>query len=117
MQNRRLIVVCNLKPRNLVGFKSSGMVLCAVGEVDGAEKVEFIEPPEDSKPGDRIVGEGLGGSPLTPNQVDKQKAFEAIAADLRVDGEGLARWTQVSLVSASSGKPCRAPSVRHGIMR
>lgn len=30
MQNRRLIAICNLKPRTLVGFKSHGMVLCAV---------------------------------------------------------------------------------------
>jgi aminoacyl tRNA synthase complex-interacting multifunctional protein 1 len=29
MQGRRLIVVCNLVPRKLVGFKSHGMVLCA----------------------------------------------------------------------------------------
>jgi len=27
MQGRRLIVVCNLKPRNLVGFKSHGMLI------------------------------------------------------------------------------------------
>ena len=29
MQGRRLIVVCNLKPRNLVGFKSHGMFITA----------------------------------------------------------------------------------------
>jgi aminoacyl tRNA synthase complex-interacting multifunctional protein 1 len=40
MQGRRLIVVANLKPRNLVGFKSSGMVLCAQKTLeDGSEKV------------------------------------------------------------------------------
>ena len=32
MQNRRIIVVCNLKPRKLAGFKSNGMVLCATNE-------------------------------------------------------------------------------------
>src|SRR3546814_465462 len=32
MQNRRIIVVCNLKPRKLAGFKSCGMVLCATNE-------------------------------------------------------------------------------------
>lgn len=32
MQDRRVIVVANLLPRKLVGFKSFGMVLCASKE-------------------------------------------------------------------------------------
>jgi methionine--tRNA ligase beta chain len=36
MQGRRLIVVCNLKPRNLVGFKSHGMFITAACDVMGA---------------------------------------------------------------------------------
>ena len=41
MQDRRVIVVANLLPRKLVGFKSNGMVLCAskIGD-DGQEIVE-----------------------------------------------------------------------------
>ncbi|CAM9152549.1 unnamed protein product [Ectocarpus sp. 12 AP-2014] len=31
MKGRKVIVMCNLKPRNLKGFKSQGMVVCAVG--------------------------------------------------------------------------------------
>lgn len=71
MIGRRLIVVCNLKPRNLVGFKSFGMVLCAVSADDGSgsSKVEFIDPPLDAAIGDRITGEGLIGEPLTSSQV------------------------------------------------
>lgn len=39
-----------LKAKNLVGFKSHGMVLCAAEiQDDGTEKVEFVEPPEGSK--------------------------------------------------------------------
>jgi tRNA-binding EMAP/Myf-like protein len=48
MLGKRLIVVCNLKPRNLVGFKSHGMVLCASQEKgDGQTLVEFVDPPAD----------------------------------------------------------------------
>jgi methionine--tRNA ligase beta chain len=36
MQGRRLIVVCNLKPRNLVGFKSHGMFITAACDMMGA---------------------------------------------------------------------------------
>jgi aminoacyl tRNA synthase complex-interacting multifunctional protein 1 len=116
MQDRKIIVVCNLKPRNLVGFKSHGMVLCAAAEVDGMEKVEFVDPPADSKPGDRIIGEGLAGDPLTPNQVDKQKAFEALAPGLRVNEEGIAMWQDCRLVTTAGGL-CTAPTIRNGALR
>jgi tRNA-binding EMAP/Myf-like protein len=38
--NRCVVVFCNLKPRNLAGFKSNGMVLCASQkQADGTERV------------------------------------------------------------------------------
>jgi aminoacyl tRNA synthase complex-interacting multifunctional protein 1 len=50
MQDHRVLVLCNLKPRNLVGFRSHGMVMCAAAPVaDGKEKVKFVEPPADAK--------------------------------------------------------------------
>lgn len=118
MQNRRLIVICNLKPRSLVGFKSHGMVLCAVKkDEDGNEKVEFVKPPDNAKPGDRIVAESLPVcDPLSPSQVDKQKAFEKVASDLIVDSEGYARWGEYKLVTLS-GEYLLAPTIRDGIMR
>ncbi len=72
--------------RNLVGFKSHGMVLCAAGSVEGTngEKVEFIDPPAGAKPGDRIVALSLAPleEPLSVKQCDKQKAFENVAHGL-----------------------------------
>ena len=50
-----MLVVANLKAKNLVKFKSHGMVLCAAGtnkDEDGTETVEFIEPPEGAKLGE-----------------------------------------------------------------
>jgi tRNA-binding EMAP/Myf-like protein len=32
MQQRKVVVLCNLKPRNMVGVKSHGMLLCASNE-------------------------------------------------------------------------------------
>jgi len=110
MENRRLIVVCNLKPRNLVGFKSYGMVLCAVNEQG---KVEFLDPPPESNVGDRITGLGLSGEPLTSSQCDKQKAFDVVAPGLRVDGSGVAFWNEFQLVDPA-GRPCISPSIRNG---
>jgi len=119
MQSRMCIVICNLKPRKLVGFASNGMVLCAVKKDEaGNEKVEFVDIPAGSKPGDRIVGEGLAvGEVLTPNQVEKQKAFETVGAGFTVNSRGEAMWNDVRLIVQSSGAVCTAPTVRDGIMR
>jgi hypothetical protein len=43
MLGQRLVVVCNLKPRSLMGFKSHGMVLCAM---EGAPPLTHaVQPP------------------------------------------------------------------------
>lgn len=51
LQGRMVMVLCNLKPRNMRGIKSAGMLLAA----SNAEHtiVEPLSPPEGAKPGDR----------------------------------------------------------------
>ena len=73
MQKRYVVVVANLKPVTMRGVKSCAMVLCASNE----EKVEFVNPPAGSKPGDKIFFEGFNGTPekqLNP----KKKIWEAV---------------------------------------
>lgn len=75
MQERYVIVVANLKPVTMRGIKSCAMVLCASNEETG--KVEFVNPPEGSKPGDKIFFEGYDGTPekqLNP----KKKIWETV---------------------------------------
>lgn len=119
MQYRMCIVICNLKPRKLVGFQSHGMVLCAVKKDDaGNEKVEFVDIPAGAKPGDRIVGEGLAVvEVLSASQVEKQKAFETVGAGFTVNSNGEAMWNDVKLVVQGLGAVCTAPTVRNGILR
>ena len=119
MQGKRLIVICNLKPKSLVGFKSNGMVLCASKtNEDGSHSVEFVEPPLEAKPGDRIVGEGIGNNiePLSASKCDKSKAFEIIAADLNVDELGVPNWKGHRLVTIA-GSPCTVPTIRNAPLR
>ncbi len=73
MQERYVVVVCNLKPVNMRGVKSSAMVLCGSDD----NKVEFVQPPEGSKPGDKVFFEGYSDQePL--NQLNpKKKIWEA----------------------------------------
>lgn len=118
MQNRRLIVVCNLKPRNLVGFKSHGMVLCASKTLeDGTTKVEFVDPPVNAKAGDRIIGQGLVGEAYTASKCDKSKAFELVAADLKVNEDGIAHWKAIPLVTKDGNELCIAPTVRDAFIK
>lgn len=119
MQDRKLIVVCNLKARNLVGFKSHGMVLCAsTVDENGNHIVEFVDPPANAQPGDRIVAEGLPAmEPFTPSKCDKSKAFEVVAPDLKVDGTGVAHWQGHRLICLTNGgtgaESCIAPTLRN----
>jgi aminoacyl tRNA synthase complex-interacting multifunctional protein 1 len=118
MQGRRLIVICNLKPRNLVGFKSCGMVLCAAKPTsDGHEKVEFVDPPANAKVGERIVGTGLSNEPVTQAQCDKKKVFETIAPDLRVDENGVCVWNGIRMIAVACGEQCVAPTLRDAQVR
>ncbi|KAF2659210.1 nucleic acid-binding protein [Lophiostoma macrostomum CBS 122681] len=82
MQNRKIVTVCNLKPVTMRGVKSCAMVLAAsprVAEGEDSHKgpVELVNPPADSKAGDRVYFEGWEGEPegvLNP----KKKVWETI---------------------------------------
>ncbi|VDC00785.1 unnamed protein product [Peniophora sp. CBMAI 1063] len=80
MQDKWLVGVCNLKPANMRGVKSFAMVLCATSK-DGKEAgIEVIDPPPNSKPGERIYFEGAefeGKQPLSQLN-PKKKIFETI---------------------------------------
>ena len=88
MQNRKVIVVANLKPVNMRSIKSAAMVLAASPkQPEGADPhaadrvVELVSPPEGAEAGDKVYFEGWpygeGNGPekqLNP----KKKQWEAI---------------------------------------
>ena len=94
MEGRMVVVVCNLKSRKLGGFPSNGMVLA----VKKGDTCELVEAPPGSKPGDRLLAEGVlpaGAEPLkaaVPNKVAKKKLFEKFAPDLRTNGDCFVVW-------------------------
>ncbi|KAF2473808.1 nucleic acid-binding protein [Lindgomyces ingoldianus] len=82
MQNRKIVAVCNLKPVTMRGIKSAAMVLAAsprVAEGEDSHKgpVELVNPPSDSKAGDRVFFEGWEGEP-EPVLNPKKKIWETI---------------------------------------
>jgi aminoacyl tRNA synthase complex-interacting multifunctional protein 1 len=117
MMGQRLLVISNLKPKNLVKFKSHGMVLCAAQTLDdGSEKVEFIEPPLDAKIGEVVSFEGLPvPMPVAAAQVEKKKIFLACLDGLKTTSEGLAAWN--GHVFTTSAGPCKAKTIKEGVMR
>jgi len=85
MQDRKVVVVANLKPVTMRGIKSAAMVLAASpapapGEDPTAHKketVELVAPPENAIAGERVCIEGYKGEPevvLNP----KKKIWEQI---------------------------------------
>lgn len=112
MLGQRLLVVANLKPRNLVGFKSFGMVLCASTE----NNVEFIEPPPDAVVGEPVKFEGLPDPiPVSSAQVDKKKVFVKAMDGMRTNASCLATWEDH--VFMTSAGPCRSKSLASAPMR
>lgn len=106
--------MANLKPRNLVGFKSFGMVLCASSIENN--KVEFIEPPPDAVVGEQIKFEGLPDPiPVSSAQVDKKKVFVKAMEGMRTDVSCLATWE--GHVFMTSAGPCRCKSLAGAPMR
>ena len=111
MEGRRLLAFCNLKPRNLVGFRSHGMVLCAAK----GDKVEFVDPPAGAKVGERVTIEGLTGEPVTPAQVEKTKAFVTAAEKLTTNAERVATYDGKAFITSAG--PCTCPTLADAPMR
>ncbi|XP_065342252.1 tyrosine--tRNA ligase, cytoplasmic [Cloeon dipterum] len=105
MQNRMVVVLCNLKPAKMRGVESCGMVLCA--SVDDPKAVEPLMPPKDSEPGDKISVEGYElGAPdecLNP----KKKVWEKLQADLKTNGNMEAEWQGNLLISRRGKLTCK----------
>jgi aminoacyl tRNA synthase complex-interacting multifunctional protein 1 len=121
MQGQRLLVVSNLKAKNLVRFKSHGMVLCAAapsgGDGDGdGETVEFVEPPAGAKIGEVVTFEGLPTpEPWSSAQVEKKKVFLACMDGMKTTDDCTAVWNGHAFMTSAG--PCKAKTIKTGVMR
>ncbi|XP_068206784.1 aminoacyl tRNA synthase complex-interacting multifunctional protein 1 [Palaemon carinicauda] len=98
MQNRMVVLLCNLKPAKMRGVTSEAMVMCA----STPEKVEILAPPEGSQPGDIVVCEGY---PRNPDSIlnPKKKIFETCAPDLKTNDSMIATYKGAPLLVESKG--------------
>lgn len=111
MQDRNVVVLCNLKPAKMRGVESKGMVLCA--SIDEPKQVEPLIPPKDSLPGDRIVIEGYENG--EPDEVlnPKKKVWEKLQVDLKTNDNLIAVWQGNNLISKVNGNTVTASSMKN----
>eukprot|EP00581_Thalassiosira_minuscula_P030788 CAMPEP_0183769240 /NCGR_PEP_ID=MMETSP0739-20130205/20893_1 /TAXON_ID=385413 /ORGANISM="Thalassiosira miniscula, Strain CCMP1093" /LENGTH=237 /DNA_ID=CAMNT_0026008787 /DNA_START=17 /DNA_END=730 /DNA_ORIENTATION=+ len=112
MLGKRVLVVANLKAKNLVGFKSHGMVLCAAND----EKVEFVEPPEGAPLGEVVTFEGLPPpAPVSGAQVEKKKIFQLCMEGMKTNDDCVGTWN--GHVFMTTAGPCKGRTIKGGEMR
>ncbi|KAL3681854.1 hypothetical protein R1sor_024810 [Riccia sorocarpa] len=112
MQNRRVCVLCNLKPATMRGIKSQAMVLAA-SNADHTQ-VELVTPPEEAKIGERVVFPGYEGEPdevLNP----KKKVWETVQPDLATTEEFVAVYKGVPFTTTAG--VCNVSSISRGSIK
>ena len=104
LQDRPVVVLCNLKPVNMQGIKSEAMLLCAsVTGLDGKDEIVPLDPPAGSKPGDRVTVEGYEHEKLgEPDEQlnPKKKIFEALKPEFSTSENGVAEYKGSSMATA-----------------
>ncbi len=100
MQNRSVVILANLKPRNLRGWMSHGMVMCVNGE-DGS--VEPIIPPAGSQPGDEIT---IGDYPRTPipEITSKKDPWSQVKDEMVVGDNCMCTYQKTAVWKTSKGE-------------
>jgi len=110
LQDRSVVLLCNLKPAKMRGVLSQGMLLAASRtNMEGVREVIPLDPPAESVPGSRVFVEGFHhsehGEPdeqLNP----KKKVFETLKTSLLTSDENVAEFngfamrTDVGVVTA-----------------
>lgn len=109
LQNRTVLVLCNLKPAAMRGVKSFGMVLCASNSEHTA--VELITPPEGTPIGERIYidGEGSKTQAFEPVLNPKKKIWETLQPGLKTNKDLVATWNGKPFLTSLG--PCKAKSL------
>ncbi|VDM21860.1 unnamed protein product [Hydatigera taeniaeformis] len=84
------VFLCNLKPVKMRGIESQGMLMCAT---DASGRVEplIIQSPTEITLGDRVYVHGYPSEPDSQSHL-KQKVWDKVKSDMRVDGAHMATY-------------------------
>ncbi|XP_052171910.1 uncharacterized protein LOC127787882 [Diospyros lotus] len=111
LQDKQVVVLANLKPRNMRGVKSSGMLMAASDA--SHENVALLVPPEGSLPGERIwfgSADEKDNLPAvaTPNQIQKKKIWELVQPHLMTDSNCVASLGECFMRTSGGLVVCRS---------
>ena len=101
------LVLANLKPRDLEGTPSNGMVLCASSS-DHSE-VQLVVPPEGAQVGELVTFEGHASEPVDAGN-RAVKSWKKVRGNFATDADGVAWYTgedTPAKMNTSAG-PCTA---------
>ncbi|XP_007948622.2 LOW QUALITY PROTEIN: tyrosine--tRNA ligase, cytoplasmic [Orycteropus afer afer] len=107
LQDRLVVVLCNLKPQKMRGVESQGMLLCA--SIEGvSRKVEPLDPPVGSAPGERVFVKGYEKGQPDEELKPKKKVFEKLQADFKISEECIAQWKQTNFMTKLGHISCKS---------
>ena len=96
--NRKVVVLCNLKPRPFKGIMSHGMLLCVSNE--DHTKVDPLCPPENCPVGELITFDGYKINPAEPGN-KATKAYTKIAEEFFVNENSLASYKNIPFMTSA----------------
>ena len=109
---KKVVIVGNLKARNMKGVQSHGMCLCASNE--DKSKIEVVEAPENSSPGERLTFSGFIGDKMPDihgeNKVVKKKLWDKVKDGFNSNAEGNVNWFGSDLIGVNGS--VKAPSLK-----
>uniref|UniRef100_A0A671T9Q9 Tyrosine--tRNA ligase n=1 Tax=Sinocyclocheilus anshuiensis TaxID=1608454 RepID=A0A671T9Q9_9TELE len=95
-----------LEKIDMRGIESQAMLLCA--SIEGEpRKVEPLDPPEGSAPGDRVYVEGYESGKPDDELKPKKKVFEKLQVDLKISGKCVAQWKEQNLMTKLGHITCK----------
>ncbi|CAK7321320.1 tyrosine--tRNA ligase, cytoplasmic [Vulpes vulpes] len=107
LQDRLVVVLCNLKPQKMRGIESQGMLLCA--SMEGVNrKVEPLDPPAGSAPGERVFVKGYEKGQPDEELKPKKKVFEKLQADFKTSEDCIAQWKQTNFMTKLGCVSCKS---------
>uniref|UniRef100_A0A673ZZZ4 Tyrosyl-tRNA synthetase 1 n=1 Tax=Salmo trutta TaxID=8032 RepID=A0A673ZZZ4_SALTR len=106
LQDRLVVLLCNLKPQKMRGVESQAMLLCASIEGE-TRRVEPLDPPEGSSPGERVFVEGYETGKPDDKLNPKKKLWEKLQVDLKVSGQCVAQWQDKHLMTKLGHITCK----------
>ena len=109
IEGQLVVVLANLKSRNMAGVASHGMLLCASD--DSHEKVELLVCPEGAVPGERIkfgAWDAEQADAHSENQMKKKKTWEKVAPGLRTTDGCVAAYKDLEMVTSAGAITCKS---------